>query len=437
MDWREDYKRKLSTAEEVAQTFNSGDKISVCGGSNVPPAISKAIAKRAGEITDVTFCQGLVLDVPDYMRPENRDYFKVESVFLGAGERQHPEWGTIDYVPKHLGSLEQWLLHTGVNKATLAVSPPDENGYMVRSLYGGLMPRSIMERCEYIAVEVNEHIPWVCSDENVFAIHVSEVNAIVENHIPIPEVEDIPVTPVEEKLAAIIADMIPDGATFQLGYGGLANCIGYFLKSKKNLGIHTEVFSNSMMELVKCGTVNGSKKTLFPGKVIYTFAVGNQQLFDFLDHNETVVACEIGKVNNPKIIAANDNIVSVNNALSVDLTGQVASETIGTRQYTATGGQVNFVLGSQMAKNGKSLVALPSTYKDKEGKIRSRIVSMFPMGTVVTTSRNDVEWVVTEHGAVRLTNKPVSQRVKSLISIAHPDFRDELNFTARKQLWIR
>jgi 4-hydroxybutyrate CoA-transferase len=294
-----------------------------------------------------------------------------------------------------------------------------------------------MERCEYIAVEVNEHIPWVCSDENVFAIHVSEVNAIVENHFPIPEVEDIPVTPVEEKLAAIIADMIPDGATVQLGYGGLANCIGYFLKSKKNLGIHTEVFSNSMMELVKCGTVNGSKKTLFPGKVIYTFAVGNQQLFDFLDHNETVVACEIGKVNNPKIIAANDNIVSVNNALSVDLTGQVASETIGTRQYTATGGQVNFVLGSQMAKNGKSLIALPSTYKDKEGKIRSRIVSMFPMGTVVTTSRNDVEWVVTEHGAVRLTNKPVSQRVKSLISIAHPDFRDELNFTARKQLWIR
>lgn len=192
-----------------------------------------------------------------------------------------------------------------------------------------------------------------------------------------------------------------------------------------------------MMDLVKCGTVNGSKKTLLPGKVIYTFGVGNQELFNFLDHNETIMACEISKVNNPRIIAGNDNIVSVNNALSVDLTGQVASETIGTRQYTATGGQVNFVLGSQMAKNGKSLIALPSTYKDKEGKVRSRIMPMFPMGTVVTTSRNDVEWVVTEYGAVRLTNKPVSQRVKSLISIAHPDFRDELNFMARKQLWIR
>lgn len=437
MDWRELYKRKVTTAEQVAQAFESGDKISVCGGSNIPPAICQAIAQRAGEITNVTFCQGLLLDVPEYMHPKNRDYFRVESIFLGAGERQHPEWGTIDYVPKHLGSLEQWLLHTGVNKAALAVSPPDENGYMVRSLYGGLLPQSVLQRCEFIVVEVNEHIPWVCSDNNTFAIHVSEVDAIVENHRPILEVEDIPVTPVEETMAAIIADMIPDGSTFQLGYGDLANCIGYFLKDKNDLGIHTEVVSNSMMELVKSGAVNGRKKTLYPEKVVYTFAVGNRELFDFLAHNDTFMACEIAKINNPHMIARNDNMVSVNNALAVDLTGQVASESIGTTQYSATGGQVNFVLGSQMAKNGKSLIALPSTYRDREGQLRSRIVDMLPMGTVVTTSRNDVEWVVTEYGAVRLTNQPVSQRVKSLISIAHPDFRDELRFKARQQLWIR
>jgi len=434
VDWREEYKRKLTTAEEVAKAFKSGDVISMCGGSNVPHKIATAIANRAGEITDVTFCQALVLQTPEYMKPEYREHFRVESVFLGAAERAHPEW--IDPVPKHLGSMHKWLLDVGVNKGAVMVSPPDENGYMVRSLYGGLLPRKVIDRCEYLAVEVNRYTPWVYSDNNSFALHVSEVDAIVENDLVLPQVPDIAVTPVEEQMAAIIVDMIPDGSTIQLGLGGLANCIGYFLKEKKDLGIYTEVLSNSMMELVKCGAVNNSKKSIFKDKIIYTFGVGTHELFDYIDKNSAFLACEIENINDPAMIAQNDNIVSVNNALMVDLTGQAASESIGPRQYSATGGQVNFVLGSQMAKNGTSIIALPSTRTDKEGKLHSRILDVFPPATAVTTSRNDVEWIVTEYGAVRLTSKSISKRAKALISIAHPNFRDELEFKARQFHWI-
>ncbi len=436
MNWREEYSRKLTTAEEVAKAFKTGDVISMCGGCNVPHAIAQAISQRAGEITDVTFTHALVMHVPEYIKPEYKDYFNVQSVFLGAAERQHTDWGTIDVVPKHLGSMYKWLLDINVNKAAVMVSPPDENGYMVRSLYGGLLPDKVINRCEYVAVEVNKHMPWIYSENNSFAIHVSEVDAIVEYDVPLPTIPDIQVTPVEEKIASIIVDMIPDGSTIQLGLGGVANCIGYFLKSKKDLGIYTEVLSNSMMELVKCGAVNNSKKTLYPGKVIYTFGVGTHELYEYLDHNEDFLACQIDTTNDPNRIALNDNIVSVNNALMVDLTGQVASESIGTRQYSATGGQVNFVHGSQMAKNGKSIIALPSTRKDKAGQLHSRILDVLPPGTVVTTSRNDVEWVVTEYGAVRLTSQSVSKRVRSLISIAHPDFRDQLEYKARQYKWI-
>ena len=434
MDWREEYKKKLTTAEEIARAFKSGDVVSMCGGSNVPHRIAAAIAERAGEITDVTFCQALVLQAPEYMKPEYREHFRVESVFLGAAERAHPEW--IDPVPKHLGSMCKWLLDVKVNKAAVMVSPPDENGYMVRSLYGGLLPTKVIDRCEYLAVEVNRHTPWVYSDNNSFAIHVSQVDAIVENDLVLPQVPDIPVTPVEEQMAAIITDMIPNGSTVQLGLGGLANCIGYFLKEKKDLGIYTEVLSNSMMELIKCGAVNNSKKSIFKDKVIYTFGVGTHELFNYIDKNPAFLACEIEHINDPAMIAQNDNIVSVNNALMVDLTGQAASESIGPRQYSATGGQVNFVLGSQMAKNGKSIIALPSTRTDKEGKLHSRILDVFPPATAVTTSRNDVEWIVTEYGAVRLTSKSISKRARALISIAHPDFQDELEFKARKFHWI-
>ncbi|HZJ84266.1 MAG TPA: acetyl-CoA hydrolase/transferase C-terminal domain-containing protein [Syntrophomonadaceae bacterium] len=436
MNWKEDYKRKLTTAEEAAKAYESGDHIGVGGGTGIPTKIVDAIGRRAGEITDVKFGQGFAVGLHEYMKPEHKDHFRIETIFIGPAERLCLDWGTCDFVPNHLGSMIKWATDFRVDKLAAVVSPPDENGYMNRSLFAGLVPDQLVKKCKYIAVEVNENTPWLFSDNDVFNIHVSEVDAIVENHETLFEIPEIPITDVEKEIARHIVDMIPDGSTVQLGLGGLANCIGHFLKDKKRLGIHSEVFTDSIMELMKCGVADGSNKSLYPGKVVYTFAVGTHKLHKFLHRNPDCIAFEIEKTNDPYFIAENNDFVSINNALMVDLTGQVASESIGTRQFSATGGQVNFVLGSQMAEGGRSFISLPSTRVDSKGKVHSRILDVFPPGTITTTSRNDVEWIVTEHGAVRLTNKSISERVKLLVSIAHPDFRDELLFKARQHKWI-
>lgn len=436
MNWRKDYQRKLTSAEEVALAFQSGDHIAMGGGTGIPPAIADAIGRRAGEISDVKFGQGFAVALHEYMKPEHKQHFRIETIFMGPAERLCLDWGTCDFVPNHLGNMIDWATDFNAHKAAVVVTPPNEDGYMNRSMFAGLVPRAILKQCEYVAVEVNENTPWLHSDQDIYDIHVSEVDAIVENHQPLFEIPEIPITPVEEQIAGRIADMIPHGSTVQLGLGGLANCIGHFLKDKHDLGIHSEVVSNSIMELVKCGAANGSKKTLHPGKVVYTFAVGTKELHQFLHHNPEFLAFEIEQTNNPYFIARNDHMISINNALMADLTGQVASESIGPRQFSATGGQVNFVLGSQLASNGHSIIALPSTRTDAEGKLHSRIMDMLPQGTVVTTSRNDVEWMVTEYGAVRLTNKSISQRAQGLISIAHPAFREELTHQARTLKWI-
>jgi 4-hydroxybutyrate CoA-transferase len=369
------------------------------------------------------------------MKPGYEGAFNVENLFIGATDHiKGLQWGSGDFVPLHLNRICAWLENREVNKYCIVVTPPDEYGYMNRSSFAGFVHPRHLEHADAVLVEVNNNTPWLCSDQ--FKIHVSQCSAIVENHVPMMQIPEIPVTPVEELIARNIVDMVPDGATIQLGLGGLATCIGHFLKDKKDLGVHSEVVSNSIMELIKCGAVNGSKKTLHPGKVIYTFCVGTKELWDFMDHNEVFLGMTIEDVNNPDYIGLNDNLISINNALMLDLTGQVAAESIGTTQYSATGGQVNFVLGAKRSKGGKSIIALPSTYQDKQGNLRSRILPILPEGTIVSTSRNDVEWVATEYGAVRLTDRSISWRVKNIITLAHPDFRDELTFKAKKIGWI-
>ena len=434
MSWQKEYQNKLVTPEYVASFFNSGDTIGMGGGTGIPPAIGKAFGARAEELENVQVLQGFATSIHDYMLPKNKGRIQIQTIFVGPAERLCMDWGTLDFVPNHLGSMSEWAHDAKPTKIAFMVTPPDENGYMNLSLFAGLVPHSIREQAELVFVEVNRNTPWLISPD--YQIHVSQVNGIVENDSPLFEMPEIPITSVEERIAAEIADMIPDGSTIQLGLGGLANSIGHFLKHKKHLGIHSEGVSNSIMELFKCGAADNSLKTHMPGKSVYTFAVGTQELYSFLDKNQDFIAFEIGYTNDPAIIAKNENIVSVNNAISLDLTGQVASESIGTRQYSATGGQVNFVLGAQKAKNGKSILALNSTYQDKEGNLCSRINPTLEPGTVVSTSRNDVQWIVTEYGSAMLKNKSISNRVKQLINIAHPDFRERLTFEAKKIGWI-
>lgn len=434
MNWKSEYKKKLVSAEYAASFINSGDVIGMGGGTGIPVAIGKALAARADELDNITICQGFATAIHDYMLPQHKGKFRIETIFVGPAERLCMDWGTLDFVPNHLGSMRHWAEAAAPSKGAFVVTPPDEQGFMNLSLFAGLVPRKIRENFELTFVEVNDQAPWLLSDD--FQIHVSQVDGIVENSAPLFEISDIPITPVEEQIAQEIANMVPDGATIQLGLGGLANCVGHFLKDKHHLGIHSEVVSNSIMQLIKCGAVDNSRKTHLPGKSVFTFSVGTRELYDFLHLNNDFIAFEIEYTNNPQVIAKNDNMVSINNALMIDLTGQVASESIGTKQYSATGGQVNFVLGSQMAKNGKSILALNSTYTKSDGSVSSRIMPTLPNGTVVSTSRNDVQWIVTEYGTAFLANKSISSRTKQLIAIAHPDFRDQLTFEAKQIGWI-
>lgn len=434
INWEADYQSKSVSAAEAAAMIKPGDRIALSGGTCIPPAFCEALSNRADELSDITMALGYALGFYGFMDPKYKDVFKIETMFVGPVERICMEMGVSSYVPLHLGDVAQFSETGNYNIVTSVATPPDENGYMTRSLFGSFLSKETLRRADKIIIEVNKDFPCVNSED--FKIHVSEVDCIIEHQAPVFEVPEIIITEEERKIAAYIADMIPDGSTIQLGFGGLGNAIGHLLKDKKDLGMHAEVVTPSVMELMKAGVINGRKKNYKPGKVVAAFCVGTREFYDFMDENEDVEFFEISKVNNPLEISKNDNLISINNALMFDLTGQAASESIGTFQYSGTGGQVNFVQGAKLSKGGKSILALNSTYKDKEGNIRSKILSVFPEGTVVTTSRNDVQYVVTEYGVANLKFKSISERAKALIAIAHPDFREQLTEEAVKCGWL-
>lgn len=432
--WQEEYKSKMTSAEEIARQVRNDDVVMLAGGINIPHEFSVELSKRAEELRNVTICLGLALKLYDYMQPQFKEHFRIETPFVGPVERMCLDWKTAEYIPVHLNQLEPWMEYRKPRIVGFSVTPPDENGYMNRSCFGGLVPRPSIAAAELVFVEVNSNLPWLNGD--ALKIHVSEIDLMYESDEKPTEIPEIPITDVETKIANFIADLIPDGATIQLGLGGLANAIGYFLKDKKDLGVHSEVIQNSFIELVQSGIVNNSKKSLHPGQLVATFCVGDQKLWDFCNRNEDFLFTEVAYNNDPYVIGKNENLISVNNALTMDLTGQAGSESIRHRQYSGTGGQVNFVTGANFSRGGKSIMSLNSTYKDKEGKLKSTIVPFIPPGTIVTTSRNDVEYIITEHGVVNLKYQGVSQRVKKMISISHPQFRDELTFQAKKIGWI-
>lgn len=430
--WKDEYKSKLRSAEDLAAMITSGDLILEPGGINIPHDFHVALSKRISELTDVTIYLGLALKLYDFMQPQYKNNIHIETPFVGPVERVLIEWGTASYVPQHLNQLAPWQARKKPNKVAMVVTPPDENGFFNRSCFGGLVPREAIAQGDVVMVEVNPKTPWLEGED--LLLHVSEVDYICETNADLVEIPDIPITEVERQIAAYITDMIPDESTIQLGLGGLANAIGYFLLNKKNLGVHTEVVQKSFMDLMKAGVVNGSRKNFYPDKVLATFCVGDKELWEYVDHNSDFLFTEVAFNNDPQVIGKNDNLVSINNALCMDLTGQVASETIRHRQYSGTGGQMNFIQGAALSRGGKSVIALNSTWKDRDGNLKSSIVPFMPPGTIVTTPRTEVDYVVTEYGVVNLKYKRVSERINAMISIAHPDFRDQLKSQA-KRFW--
>ena len=429
-NWTDIYKQKLMSVEEAVKLVKSGSTI--CFGEHVtaPPVFAEAMAKRE-DLSNVNVYESFPFYPFTYLKMENADRFHPISWFLNAQDRYRFRNGEGDYIHGHL-SHHLWI-NSEFCKYDLyvcEVSPMDENGYFSFSLGTGAN-RSRMGSAEKVVLEVNPNMPWIGGDSRV---HVTEVDGIIEADIPVCELTIPEINEKDREIGRIIADMVPDGACIQLGIGGIPNAVAESLKGKKHLGIHSEMLTENMMGLMESGIVDNSMKQTHKGKSVAAFAIGSRGFYDYCNHNPDVEFYPYEYINDPFVIAKNNNVISINACMEVDLIGQVCSESIGPNQYSGTGGQFDFVYGASRSKGGKSILTMYSTAKnDTVSKIRP----MLQEGAVVTTPKNDVDYVVTEYGAVRLRGKTVSERAEALISIAHPKFRSELKEEARKLKYIK
>jgi len=421
MNWLDQYKSKVVTVEEAVGVVKSNDRIYLSGNAATPLLLTKALAQRAPELFNVEVNHILLLGNDPLSMPGMAQHFRHNSFFVGPGDRESIAEGNSDFVPVHLSQIPALFRseYIPLDVVLVHLSPPDSHGFMSFGAECGAS-KAAAESAKIVVAQVNECMPRTLGD--VF-IHVSRVHKIVECSIPIIEGNQIAASDIEEKIAEFIAPMIEDGTTLQLGIGGIPDAVLARIEGKQHLGIHTEMISDGVVNAVEKGIITSQKKTLHPGKVVGTFALGSQQLYDYVHNNPLFELHPCDYTNNPYIIAQNEKMVSINSCIEVDITGQVCSDSIGTKIYSGFGGQVDFVRGAALSKGGKPIIALPATTKD--GKI-SRIVSQLKPGAGVVTSRADVHYVVTEYGTASLHGKNLRQRAEALISIAHPKFRPQL-----------
>lgn len=425
MDWEKIYREKLVTGKEAASRIKSGDMVFTSSGPSAPFEVLKAVADRYEELEDVTIAAVLYMVPMPTLDARFKGHIKNHSVFVGPLERMYMSHGNIEVTSCNL-SLSRDLFSRKLkgNVALLEVTPPDAKGYMNFGASGSSANSALLETAELVIVQVNRNVPYVYGTRA--QIHVSDVDFIVEHDDPVPALPDIPIGDAEKKIAEYIVERVPDGAVIQIGFGEIANAVGYFLDGKKDLGAHTEMLTDSIMNLAKKGVITGARKKFRPGKITFGFGVGSRDLYEFMDRNPILESMPMDDINDINNIAMNDDFISINNALTVDLTGQVGAETIGHNIYSCTGGQLDFVLGAARSRGGKSFIALTSS-TNGGGEPHSRIVSSFKPGTVVTTPRSVVQYIVTEYGVADLWLKSVPERVRAMIDISHPDFREELS----------
>ncbi|MBN2223239.1 MAG: 4-hydroxybutyrate CoA-transferase [Deltaproteobacteria bacterium] len=429
MDWKEDYKKKLVTAEKAVSVIKSGDRVAMPGGSSQPIDVVNALGKRKDELKDVTLTSGISMYPYEVFKPEFKGHIDFVSLFVGPMERAFLRVGNVEPMSYHFSLADQVSIAVDPNVFICEVSRPDKWGYMSFGPVGVYNNDICCKRADTVIVQVNKETPRVHGNQAV--IHVSKVDYIIENDHPLPVIPEIPISDTERKIATYIAERIPDGATIQCGIGAVSDAVVNLLDTKKDLGVHTEMFTNGMMNLAKKGIITGARKNYHTDKVLCGFAIGDKDLYDFVDDNPTFEFAPIYEVNNPYNIAKNDNMMSINNIMTADLTGQCASESIGHAMYSGTGGQLDFVRGSNGSKGGMSFLATASTAETKTGRI-SKIVSAFKPGTIITTPRSDVHYIVTEWGVADLWLKSIPARVREMLKIAHPDFRDELEREAKE-----
>ncbi|MCB0727551.1 MAG: acetyl-CoA hydrolase/transferase family protein [Ignavibacteriae bacterium] len=430
-------KTKTVTSDEAVKVIKSGDNVYIHGNCSFPTTLVESMCKRYNELDNVKLFQLLTfLDAP-YVREEMIDHFRVVSLFTGGNVRKAVNEGNADFVPVFLSEIPILIekKKIPIDVCLLHLSPPDEHGFCSFALSNDCA-KTASENAQIIIAQINPNMPRVLGDN---FININRIDYAVEIDEPIPEFSHSKnISPEEtecyEKIGQHISGLITDGSTLQMGIGVIPDTVLKFLTDKKDLGIHTEMFSDNLINLIETGVINGEKKTLLPGKVVSSFMLGTKMCFDYMDNNPIFEFRPTKFVNDPFIISRNDNMVSINSALEVDLTGQVCADSIGVKNYSGFGGQLDFIRGATRSNNGKPIMAFTSTAK---GGTLSRITPFLKQGAGVTTTRADVHFVITEYGIADLFGKSIRERVKSLINIAHPKFRDGLERYAFEVLKVR
>lgn len=434
MSWMKTYESLVTTADEaIAEAVESGDRIFLTGNCSVPQRLMEALVDHAPALHDVEICHALTLGSGDYVAPEMEGHIRANSLFIGPNVRKAVQEGRADFTPVLLSEFTLLFKNDvlPLDVAFVHLSPPDEHGFCSYGIETGLT-KSPAESADIIIAEVNENMPRCLGDS---FIHVSRLDYIVPVDYPLLE---LPMTEgglsdVHIKIGQYIAELIPDGATMQMGIGAIPDAVLKFLQDKRDLGVHTELFSDSVIDLVESGVLTNAQKTLHPGKITAGFMIGTHRLYEWAHDNPLIELHRTEYINDPFVIAQNDRQVAINSAIEVDLTGQVCADSIGPKLYSGVGGQLDFIYGASRSEGGVPIIALPSTVK---GKGISRIVPMLKRGAGVVTSRYHVHYVVTEYGVADLYGKTIRERAKALISIAAPEFRDKLTHEAQELNYI-
>jgi acetyl-CoA hydrolase len=430
MNWMEDYQSRITTADEAVRVIESGQRVFLTGNCSVPQKLLSALVKRAKELDDVEILQVLTVGPAPHADPEMEGHLKVNTLFISSNVRKAVHEGRADFTPALLSEIPL-LMKDGIlplDVALIHVAPPDEHGFCSLGIEAGLT-KTPAQSAQIVIAEVNEQMPRTLGDS---FIHYSKITHAVPVNYPLAELPMGEPNELSMKIGKSIAELIEDGSTMQMGIGAIPDAVLNFLGDKKDLGVHTELFSDGVMDLIQRGVINNERKSLHPGKIIAGFVLGSRALYDFIDDNPIVELHPTEYVNDPFVIATNDRMISINSAIEVDLTGQVCADSIGPKLYSGVGGQLDFVYGAARSKGGKPIIALPSTASLRDGTRLSRITPMLKHGAGVVTTRNHVRYVVTEFGVAELYGRSIRQRAQALIAIAHPDFRDDLLSQARE-----
>lgn len=421
MDWKAEYRKKLVSKEAAVSHIKSGNRVVVGHGVGEPSVLIDAMIANREQYENVEIVHMIPMGKGQYVEPGMEKHFHHNAIFAGASTREAINSGRADYTPCFFYEVPRLFTegYLPVDVALVTLSPPDDNGYCS---FGTSVDytKPAAECARLVIAQINEEMPRTYGDST---IHIRDVDYIVEASSPIPVLNPPKITEIEKAIGEYCASLVADGSTLQLGIGAIPDAVLLFLKDKKDLGIHSEMISDGVVELFEAGVITNRKKTLHKNKMVVTFFMGTKRLYDFAHNNPHVEMYPVSYVNDPTVVMKNHKMVSINSCIQVDLMGQVVSDSVGKRQFSGVGGQVDFVRGVSMAPDGKSIIAFPSTAS--QGKV-SRIVSVIDEGAAVTTSRNDVHYIVTEYGIADLKGKTLKERGKALISIAHPDFRPRL-----------